>query len=98
MVTEDGVEKPSYTAFRLPLEQVARTADHVTLWGQIRPRSGAQPYRLRVLRDGRWSWLGDIRWTDTRGFFSVTVRAKRGSLVKVFSPRDRSYSLQLRIR
>jgi hypothetical protein len=98
LVTDDGVQKPSYTAFRLPLEQVARTTDRVTLWGQIRPRSGIQPYRLRVVRDGRWSWLGDTRWTDTGGFFSVTVGAKRGSLVKVFSPRDRSYGLPLRIR
>ncbi len=98
LIKANGIEKPSYTAFRFPLEQVSRTGDRVTLWGQIRPRSGLQPYRLRVYRDGRWSWLGDMRWTDSGGFFTTTVRAKPGSLVQVFSQGDGSYSLQLRIR
>lgn len=98
LITERGLEKPSYTAFRLPLEQVSRTEDRVTLWGQIRPRAGLQPYRLRVYRTGRWSWLGEMRWTDARGFFTVTVRATRGSRVKVFSLEDGSYSLELRLR
>jgi hypothetical protein len=98
LVTDDGSKKPSYSAFRLPLEQVRRSGDRVTLWGQVRPRSGAQPYRLRVYRDGGWSWLGETRWTDASGFFTVTVRAPRGALVKLHSPRDDSYSLELQIR
>ena len=44
--TANGTAKPSYTAFRFPLVQVSRTGDRVALWGQIRPRSGSQPYRL----------------------------------------------------
>jgi hypothetical protein len=98
LISDDGNRKPSYTAFRLPLEQVSRTRDRVILWGQIRPRPGSQPYRLRIYRDGLWSWLGKTRLTDARGFFTVTVRATRGSLVKVFSPGERGYSLELRIR
>lgn len=97
LFTEDGTPKPSYTAFRLPVVQVGRTGDRVTLWGQVRPRSGAQPYRILVYRDGRWSGLGGTRQTNSRGFFTVTVRAPRGSLVTVYSPRDRAYSLTVRV-
>jgi len=95
--TESGTVKPSYTAFRLPLVQAARTGDRVALWGQIRPRSGTQPFRLGLYRAGRWKWLGGMRWTDARGFFTATARATRGSLLTVYSPRDRAYSLTLRV-
>ena len=95
--TESGTVKPSYTAFRLPLVQAARTGDRVALWGQIRPRSGTQPFRLGLYREGRWKWLGGMRWTDARGFFTATARATRGSLLTVYSPRDRAYSLTLRV-
>jgi hypothetical protein len=95
--TTSGRRKPSYTAFKLPLTQVVRRGATVSLWGQIRPRSGRQPYRLRRFEQGRWSWLGGTRSTDARGFFAVSVPARRGSLVQVWSPRDRSYGLPVRV-
>lgn len=95
--TESGTAKPSYEAFRLPLVQAARTGDQVALWGQIRPRSGTQAFRLGLYRDGRWEWLGGMRQTDARGFFTITVRAMRGSQLAVYSPRDRAYSPTVRV-
>jgi hypothetical protein len=85
LFTAAGRAKPSYTAFRFPL---ARRGS--TLWGQIRPRAGRQPYRLQHRVDSRWVWSGAIRWTNARGAFSLRVGA--GSY-RVWSPRDREHGL-----
>lgn len=98
LVAEDGTVKPSYTAFQLPFEQVSRKAARVTLWGQVRPRSGVQPYRLRAYRNGRWSWVGGVRGTDERGFFSITIAANRGTVLELYSLRDRRSSLPVHVR
>jgi len=98
LYTSDGEEKPSYTAFRLPLTQASRDGTRTVVWGQIRPRSGSQPYRLRTSENGHWSWVGGTRWTDRRGFLTVTLRAPAGSLVQIWSPRDAASSLAVRIR
>jgi hypothetical protein len=96
--TARGRAKPSYTAYRLPLVQTFRRGALTTVWGQIRPRSGAQPYRLRRLRAGRWVWLGGMRWTNDRGHFWATVPASPGSSLQAWSPRDGAYSLACRVR
>jgi hypothetical protein len=95
--TVGGATKPSYNAFRLPVTQAGRRGANVTVWGQIRPRSGRQPFRVRVRQRGRWGWVGGTRRTDARGFFTVTLRAPPGSALQIWSPRDRLYSLSLRI-
>lgn len=97
LVAADGLPKPAYAAFRFPLLRVSRSDDLVRLWGQIRPRDGPQPYRLQVLRGGGWSWLGGLRLTNARGTLSPIVRAPAGSVVRLFSVRDRAYSLPLRV-
>jgi hypothetical protein len=99
LFTVGGLAKPAYVAFRLPVTQAARRGANVTIWGQIRPRSGRQPFRVRVRRSGRSSWVGGIRRTDRRGFFSVTLRLPPGALVQIWSQRDRLYSVpRLRVR
>lgn len=95
--TADGAKKPSYTSFRFPLVRTSRRGDLVGLWGQIRPRAGPQPYRLRILRSGRWSWLGGTRVTNARGVLSVQVRVPAESVVQLWSPRDGAASLSLRV-
>jgi hypothetical protein len=42
--------------------------------------------------------VGGIRRTDGRGYFVATVRARRGSLLQVWSVRDRRYSVALKAR
>jgi hypothetical protein len=93
-----GAEKPSLRAFMLPLAQVSRTGTRTIVWGQIRPRSGPQPYRLQELRDGDWQWLGGIAQTGSTGTFVRTVSAAAGSRLRVWSPGDRVYSLVLTVR
>ncbi|HEX4747547.1 MAG TPA: hypothetical protein VFU99_11780 [Gaiellaceae bacterium] len=92
-----GVVKPAHTAFRLPLVRASRRDGLVALWGQIRPGSGRQAYRLRVSRGTGWAWLGGVRQTDTRGMLAVRVRLAPGSLVQVYAVRQRAASLAVRV-
>jgi hypothetical protein len=94
----DGVAKPAYRAFMLPLAQAARSGGRTLLWGQVRPRSGAQTYRLQQFRGGRWAWVGGNARTNGQGFFQRWVTAARGSRFRLWSPRDRAFSLVLTVR
>jgi hypothetical protein len=96
--TTRGVQKPSFTAFRFPLTQVARRGSSVRLWGQIRPRSGRQPFRIARFAAGRWTWIVGTRSTNGRGVFALTVAARPGSQLRVWSARDRAYGVPLRVR
>ena len=95
--TVDGLKKPAYDAFRFPLVRTSRSGSVVRLWGQIRPRTGPQKYRLRILRSGGWSWLGGTRVTNARGVLSVTIRVPAGSVVQLWSNRDRAAGSAVRV-
>jgi hypothetical protein len=97
LTTVRGVKKPAYTAFRFPLVKASRRGETVSLWGQIRPGAGRQAYRLRIYRGDSWSWLGGTRMTNARGVLTVQVRAPAGSLVQLYSLRDRAPSLAVRV-
>jgi hypothetical protein len=91
--------KPSLPGFRLPFAQMQRQGSRTVVWGQIRDgRPGRKPYRLEVLRRNVWRAVGPDRLTDDAGVFTRTVRVKRGALLRVWSPGQRRFSLQLRIR
>ena len=98
LVSSRGLVKLAANAFPFPLAQADRRGAAVILWGQVRPRRGPQPYRLQLLRGGRRSWLGPARFTDSRGTFTVSVRAPRGSLVRIWSPRDGRYGAHVLVR
>jgi hypothetical protein len=98
LLTAAGAAKPSYAAFRLPLAEKSRAGPRTVVWGQVRPRSGPQRYGLQQFRAGSWKWIGGLRQTTARGFFSVSVRADRGALLRVWSRRDRVYSPVLIVR
>lgn len=93
-----GVAKPSLRAFTMPFAEVRRSGSRTTVWGQIRPRSGSQPYRLQVKRNGKWAWDGRLTGTRANGSFTRVVTASPGTLVRVWSPLDGAYSLELKIR
>lgn len=98
VLAADGSVKPAYAAFRLPLLQTGRRGDRVDLWGQVRPRSGRQPYRIRIDRNDQSAWLGGTRWTDAAGYFTASVVAPRGARLRVWSPRDRAFGLDVLAR
>jgi hypothetical protein len=96
-LTSRGKVKPSFSAYALPFAQVSRHGVRTTVWGQVRPRSGRQPYRLQQLRNGHWRWLGGTRLTTPGGFLRRVVSVGHGSRLRIWSPRDHRYSSILRI-
>ena len=98
LFTLTGVAKPAASAFPFPLAQVSRSGSHVTFWGQVRPRRGAQAYRLQVSVGGRWNWSGGTAQTSSLGFFSRALAAPRGSLVRLWSPSDQAYGWPVVVR
>jgi hypothetical protein len=97
-LTSRGKVKPSFAAYALPFAQVSRRGTRTTVWGQVRPRSGRQPYRLQQLRGRRWHWIGRTRFTTSGGFLRRTVTAARGTRLRIWSPRDRRYSVIVTVR
>ena len=99
LVFADNRWKPSLQAFRLPFAQMGRKGDKATVWGQVRGgRHGQKAYRLEVLQKNTWKPIKPTRLTNKDGFFMRTIRLKRGALLRVWSPTQRRYSLQVRIR
>ena len=96
--TSRGKVKPSFAAFVLPFAQVSRTDARTTVWGQVRPRTGRQPYRLQQLRGGHWKWVGKTQLTTRGGFLRRVVTASAGARLRVWSPRDRRYSTVVTVR
>jgi hypothetical protein len=97
-VSTRGVAKPSFRAYMLPLAQESRNGLRTVLWGQVRPRTGRQPYRLQQFRAGRWQTVGGTRLTSPRGFLRRVVRAGKGAKLRLWSPRDRTASPVLVVR
>src|SRR5918996_4241309 len=95
LVFADYRWKPSLQAFRLPFAQMGRRGLHAVVWGQIRNgRPGRKSYRLEVLRKNAWRPVGRVRLTNDHGVFMRTIRVKPGALFRVWSPKQRRYSLQ----
>jgi hypothetical protein len=83
ILTTDGAEKPAYQAFELPLTVKSRTSKSLTLWGQIRPGNGSQPYILQELKGNTWLQVGTSERTSPRGFFTRVVPAAAGASFRV---------------
>ena len=99
LYTQAGRPKPAAAAFPLPLTQAGRSGGAAVLWGMVRPRAGAQPYRLQVRRPGEsWAWAGGTRTTTARGYVFARLAAPRGTLVRLWSPRDATFGVPLAVR
>ena len=98
VLTSRGKVKPSFNAFALPFVQVSRRGTRTTVWGQVRPRFGRQPYRLQQFSRGRWRWVGPTQLTTSGGFLRRVVSAGPRTRLRIWSPRDRRYSMVLSVR
>jgi len=96
--TARDVIKPSFFAFMLPLAEVSRRGSATTLWGQVRPRSGPQPYLLQRQRRGRWLPVGGVTISGRAGFFTRHVFAGAGSRFRIWSLLDDTFSPALVVR
>ncbi|MGH3111061.1 MAG: family 1 glycosylhydrolase, partial [Gaiellaceae bacterium] len=95
--TIDGRPKPALYATMFPLAQIARRGNRTTVWGQVRPGEGRQRYVLQQLVNGRWVTVGRSARTDRRGYFRRTVRAAKGTQLRVFYSPRRLSSFQLSV-
>jgi Cellulase (glycosyl hydrolase family 5) len=83
ILTAAGDEKPSYQAFELPLTVKSHSQTSTTLWGQIRPGNGSQPYVLEELNGSTWMPVGSAARTGPRGFFTRVVPSAPGASFRV---------------
>jgi hypothetical protein len=97
-LTAREVIKPSFFSFMLPVAEVARRGNATTLWGQVRPRWGPQPYLLQRQWRGRWLPVGSVSVTGREGFFSRQVYAGPGSRFRIWSLLDDTFSPALVVR
>ena len=95
--TVDGQVKPALHATMFPFAQVGRSGDQTTVWGQVRPGEGRQRYVIQQLVNARWVNVGRAGTTDRRGYFRRTVRAAKGSQLRVSYPARRLSGSQLNV-
>ena len=70
LFTAAGKPKPSYDGFRLPLAVRRTSATRVSLWGLIRPATGATTATIEVRsKGGSFHELTTVQ-TDARGYFT----------------------------
>ena len=98
LYNQGGQAKLAALAFPLPLAQAGRSGGKLVLWGQVRPRSGPQTFRVQVRTSGTWRWSGGLRRTSARGVFSITIAVPRGARVRIFSPQDDAFSAAIAVR
>ncbi len=84
LFTVIGRVKPSYAAFRFPLTRAGGSGRQSVLWGQVRPGTGRQAYRLQVRRSTGWRFLTPVRRTSPRGYLSVAVTLPPGTKIRVW--------------
>jgi hypothetical protein len=85
LFTTGGAPKLAVHAFALPLAQVSRSGTRTTLWGMVRPGTGARGYVLQRKTSGGWRSLASGR-TGRSGAFTRVVTAPRGSRVRIWGP------------
>jgi len=95
----DGRPKPSLNGFRLPFAEMKRSGFETVVWGQLRNgKPGRQQYEIQVLKKNKWQSIAGLRLTNKNGVFVRTIRLKKGALLRAWSPKQRLYSLRLRVR
>jgi len=91
--------KQALAAMKLPFAEMRRSGFETVVWGQVRSsRPGRQTYRLEVLKKNAWVPVGHDRLTNEQGVFIRTIRLKRGALLRIWAPRQRRFSVELRVR
>ena len=79
----DGRTKPAYDAFRLPLV-VTRRGGRVSLWGLVRPASGATRVTVQFRASGSRQWRNLLtRATNARHVWTARSAYRRGGRWRV---------------
>lgn len=94
----NGVRKPSFRAFALPLVQVSRHRRRTVVWGQVRPGRGRRAYRLQRWNGLRWVGVGGFRRTNAHGAFTRVLSGYRGEKLRTVAPEASFAGPALRVR
>jgi hypothetical protein len=86
LYTSTGAPKLAAHAFPLPLAEQSRSGSRVTLWGQVRPGSGARSYELQVrTSSGAWHTVAAGKTTRS-GAFARAITARVGARIRLYAP------------
>jgi hypothetical protein len=96
--TVRGKAKPALNATILPFVQMSRRSDRTTVWGQVRPGVGSQPYVLQTWSGGTWVAVGGAQHTSTRGYLKRTISAPKGTKLRLWYPPQQIASPTLVVR
>ena len=77
LFTSANAPKLSASRSRCRSRSCRAAARSATLWGQVRPGTGSQTYRLRYTRGGAWRWLGGTPGDDRARLLHVEGAACR---------------------
>jgi hypothetical protein len=79
--TSDGKAKLAYEAFQLPLV-ATRGARSTTLWGLVRPATGATKVTIEYRDSSSWHRL-KVKTTNAAGYWSTTTSLRSGRSYRV---------------
>ena len=85
LISSEGLFKPSFNSFMLPIAEAARAGRRTTIWGQVRPGFGPRPYRLQRLTPLGWTPVGAPALTGWNGTYTRVVQVAAGTRFRVIS-------------
>ena len=97
LVFVDDRWKPSLQAFRLPFAQMGRRGLQAIIWARSATDGRGESRTGSRCSARRWK-VGRARPTNDEGVFIRAIRVKPGALFRIWSPKQRRFSQQLRIR
>ena len=80
-----GAPKLAVHAFSLPLAEQSRRGSRVSVWGEVRPGSGARAYVLQLRTSSGWRTVATGR-TSSSGAFTRSVTAASGAQLRLWAP------------
>lgn len=83
--TAAGQAKPAMAAVIAPLAQMRRTGSRTSLWGAIRPGSGARAYSLQRWNGAEWTAVGGVQRTRVDGTIRRELRASQGVRLRLWA-------------
>ena len=85
LISSEGLFKPSFNSFMLPIAEAERAGRRTTIWGQVRPGFGPRPYRLQRLTPLGWTPVGAPALTGWNGTYTRVVQVAAGTRFRVIS-------------
>ena len=98
LISSEGLPKPSFNSFMLPIVVAARAGLHTTMWGQWRPGVGRRTYQLERSTPDGWQPIGTAALTDLRGTYLRIVSAPPGTRFRVLALQTATVSRPVIVR